>query len=101
MLKKIAEVLKLEAPYRAFLNPITDKWYVSPDPDLKTFKIYYQAKDYCEELNRLWMARKIVEAMREAPDDNKIYDNYLSDILWRDLNSKDVWNKWIDAILKE
>lgn len=44
-------------------------------------------------------ARAAIEAMREAP--NVAYDNYKCDKLWKDLNSKEVFNLWIDAALKE
>lgn len=40
-------------------------------------------------------ARAAIEAMRDVPD--RCYDDYRC--VWRDLNSKEVWNLWIDAAL--
>jgi hypothetical protein len=48
------------------------------------------------ELNK---ARAAIEAMRDVPD--VCYDGYRCDKLWRDLNSKEVWNLWIDASLAD
>lgn len=42
-------------------------------------------------------ARAAIEAMRAVPE--ICYDQYRCDKMWRDLNSIDVWNLWIDAAL--
>lgn len=42
-------------------------------------------------------ARAIIETMREI--DDEMYDNYRCEKMWRDLNSKEVWQLWIDAAL--
>jgi len=39
-----------------------------------------------------------IEAMRDVPE--SCFDDYRSDKMWRDLNSKEVWNLWLDAALK-
>jgi hypothetical protein len=40
-----------------------------------------------------------IKAMRQVPD--VCYDGYRCDKLWRDLDSKEVWNLWIDAALAD
>lgn len=44
------------------------------------------------------MARAAIEAMRAVPD--LCYERYRCDKMWRDLDSKEVWNLWIDAALR-
>lgn len=44
-------------------------------------------------------ARAAIEAMRMVPE--VCYDDYRCDKTWRELNSTEVWNLWIDAALKE
>lgn len=44
-------------------------------------------------------ARKIVEAMRDITPG--MYDAYRCEELWRGLDSRKVWNLWIDAALAE
>ncbi len=45
------------------------------------------------------VARAMIEAMRAVPD--VCYDHYRCDKLWRELNSTEVWNLWLDAALKD
>lgn len=45
------------------------------------------------------LARAAIEAMRDTPD--VAYDNFRCDKLWREMNSREVFNLWIDAALKE
>lgn len=44
-------------------------------------------------------AKACIEAMRSVPDD--CYDKFDCSKMWKDANSKEVWNNWIDAALKE
>ena len=53
--------------------------------------------DIVEE-NFIEAARTAIEAMREVPD--VCHDGYRRDKSWKKLNSKEVWNLWIDAALK-
>ena len=47
-------------------------------------------------------AKTVIAAIRDAPDDMVIYNNYYyCERMWKELNSKAVWQLWIDAILKE
>ena len=46
-------------------------------------------------------AKRAIAAIRDAPDDSEVYNNYRCDETWRELTSKKVWQLWIDAILKE
>ncbi len=45
------------------------------------------------------MARAAIEVMRSIPE--REYDRHRCDKLWRDLNSTEVLNLWIDAALSE
>mgnify|MGYP001584479335 CR=1 FL=1 len=53
----------------------------------------------CEE--SIGMVKDILIVIRDAPDDSEVYNNYRCDKLWKNLYSKEVWQLWIDAILKE
>ena len=44
-------------------------------------------------------ARAAIEAMRETTEG--MYNAYRCDEMWRDLDSKKVWQLWIDAALTE
>lgn len=61
----------------------------------RTLENITKAEDEFNRLQQLWVARKIVEAMRNIPI--SVYDKFDGDVT----NALKVWNKWIDAILKE
>lgn len=61
---------------------------------IMTFNKNTTGKELANEL-----AKIAIEVMREIPKD--MYDNYRCDEQWNELNSIKVWNKWIDAALKE
>lgn len=58
-----------------------------------------EAQDLYNKLSAEFIARAAIEVMREVPE--TCYGDYKCDKRWRFLNSKDVWNLWIDAALKE
>lgn len=47
--------------------------------------------------NLMEQAKESIEIMRKIPD--VCYDDYKCDKVWRELNSKEVFNLWIDAAL--
>lgn len=57
-------------------------------------------EDECDKLNDAWIARKAVEALKQACDDPEVYGNFNCEKLWKETTSAEVWKNWIDAILK-
>lgn len=111
MLQRIGDVAVKGGPYvwRAKLTAC-DKYayeiWTRDDPGnlirwVKTVFNNDEAYNLVQNLNKEFVARAIVEIMRNAPNCSEIYSAYRCDKIWNSLSSKEVWQLWIDAILKE
>lgn len=85
MVEQIAKAMYLHASaQRNIVNPPYEEW-IALNPN---------GQGYWEGF-----ARSALRAAREIPDST--YNVYRCDKLWRDLDSRKVWNLWIDAALAE
>ena len=51
------------------------------------------------KMNAVDQARAAIKAMYDIPSD--MYEAYRCDKTWKESNSVEVWNKWIEAALHE
>lgn len=108
MMTRIAEAVRKaidEAPYVVKplgwnTSAVSFTWGVLDNViTLAVFTDPEAAEAAMDKLNDAWIARKVVESMREL--DQETYENFKCDKLWKEQNSIGVWQGWIDAILKE
>lgn len=99
MLKRIVDVLTMNTLYCVKYAINTQRWHICKDNvSIFSSKFPYEAEDRCEQLNREWLAREIVQCMREPTDEQR--NNYYELAFKTEVMHDAHWERAIDAILK-
>lgn len=103
ILQRIANAIEKGGPwqvkYQYDIHGPGEVWHVSSGDQIIVLLNSIEAEEKCERLNKEFVARAVVECMRDTPA-TEIYGNYECNDIWQNMTSTKIWQLWIDAILK-